>query len=195
MKKMNSLNRFTMILCFIIIGGLFFYNRYMSTTPDTSKNVESKSEIERLIAKDLDDEYPSTAKEVLNLYCRYVQYIYNNNISDENLKSLIEQIRKMYHTELIDVNSLESQIAQIKEEINSFRKESKKITTCTVDTNADRRTVDGKECMLFQITFLLSDKNGYNKSFGSYIMALEDKDWKILGFKKISKDDPKEAIK
>ena len=154
------------------------------------KKTESESipatEVEKLISKDLDEGYPETAKEVLNLYLRYVQCIYNSNPEDEQMQSLMGQLRMLYHSELLAANQNDAQFKKMQAELKKFAEDKIKIATCTVDSSVKKKTIKGKECALLQVAFLLSNSDGYTKSYQKFVLAIENERWKILGFQKIS---------
>ncbi len=185
-KRTKNLTRFTLLICLILIAGIFVYYRYMNREKKTESESIPATEVEKLISKDLDEGYPETAKEVLNLYLRYVQCIYNSNPEDEQMQSLMGQLRKLYHSELLAANQNDAQFKKMQAELKKFAEDKIKIATCTVDSSVKKKTIKGKECALLQVAFLLSNSDGYTKSYQKFVLAIENERWKILGFQKIS---------
>lgn len=183
----DNIRKFAFLMCIAVLAGMFVYYQFMRNDRITDADDIPKTEIERLISKDLEDGYPETPIEVLELYYRYLQFIYNNRTTDDQFKSLAEQVRKLYHSELLANNPLEEHLTKMKEEVNSFSKEKKKITTCTVDAKVEKKKINEKQCALANVILLLSTSSkGYSRTNESFVLALEDEKWKILGFKQSS---------
>lgn len=88
--------------------------------------IHSKNEeVNTLVNKDLNINYPSTPREVLKMYSRLQTCAYNQGLSDKDLTAIIEQMRMLFDDELITANSLEQQLEDVKKEIKQFQKKSK----------------------------------------------------------------------
>ena len=73
---------------------------------DTTIDNTTASEAERLINKDLEVGYPDTPTEVLKLFGRMNQCIYNNNMSDKQFDELVNQMRLLYSNSLLFPESI-----------------------------------------------------------------------------------------
>ena len=115
----------------IVVAIAFFYAH--KEKQDTTIDNTTASEAERLINKDLEVGYPDTPTEVLKLFGRMNQCIYNNNMSDKQFDELVNQMRLLYSNSLLSQNPFEEQRDNLKDEIQEFRKQKRRIANYTVD--------------------------------------------------------------
>lgn len=190
-KKMaKNMSIFVFITCLvaILIVFLFFQHKNRDKSGLATKS-STGTEVERLAKKDLDDGYPDTPTEVLKLFGRYNQCMYNTGLSDEQFDVLMDQLRKMYSTTLLEQNPLEEHKKNMKQEIEAFRKSNTSIVNYTVGKSGsvDYRTINGQSCAYVEMAYFLKENNNAPKSFKSYqnyVLVKENDDWKILAFKK-----------
>ena len=152
------------------------------------------SEAERLINKDLEVGYPDTPTEVLKLFGRMNQCIYNNNMSDKQFDELVNQMRLLYSNSLLSQNPFEEQRDNLKDEIQEFRKQKRRIANYTVDkgSSVKYKTIQNQDCAYVQMAYFMKENGNYTKSFQEYILVKENEKWKILSFQKnVSKDESK----
>ena len=96
----------------IVVAIAFFYAH--KEKQDTTIDNTTASEAERLINKDLEVGYPDTPTEVLKLFGRMNQCIYNNNMSDKQFDELVNQMRLLYSNSLLSQNPFE-ELGQIQD--------------------------------------------------------------------------------
>lgn len=185
-KMAKNMSVFAGIVCLIVIGITFVY--YQHKNSDRSEwGDNASSEVQKLSAKDLEVAYPETPAEVMKLYGRISQCLYNTDgLSDEEFDKLLAQLRMLYSTTLLEQNSFEEQRENLQEELKEFGSKKRKIVNCSVDKSSSvkYKEVEGKECAYIQISFFMSENGKYSKSFQDYVLVKENSDWKILAFKK-----------
>lgn len=187
-KKMaKSMSTFAFLTCLIVIGILFVIYQYKNGDKAGSGDIASASTVQQLAEKDLENSYPETPAEVMKLLGRINQCMYNNGITDgEYFDGLLSQIRMMYSASLLDQNPVEQHTQGLKDEVNEFASDKRKIVNYTVDKSSSvkYRTIGGKECAYIQMAYFFNQKGNYSKSFQDYVLVKEDGKWKILAFKK-----------
>lgn len=190
-KKMaKNMSIFVFITCLVAILVVFLFFQHKNRDKSgLATNGSTGTEVERLAKKDLDDGYPDTPTEVLKLFGRYNQCMYNTGLSDEQFDVLIDQLRKMYSTTLLEQNPLEEHKKNMKEEIEAFHSSNTSIVNYTVGKSGsvDYRTINGQSCAYVQMAYFLKENNKAPKSYKSYqnyVLVKENDDWKILAFKK-----------
>ena len=62
------------------------------------------TEIQKLITKNLDTNYPATPREVVKYYNRILECFYDDTYTDDELESLADQARKLLDDELLENN-------------------------------------------------------------------------------------------
>lgn len=92
-KKMaKNITGFAFFAGFLIVVAIAFFYAHKEKQDTTIDNTTA-SEAERLINKDLEVGYPDTPTEVLKLFGRMNQCIYNNNMSDKQFDELVNQMQ------------------------------------------------------------------------------------------------------
>lgn len=188
MKKKQSKKKFVIFLitvCCIVAGVLVVYYYMMKQQQYRAENPSEATETQKLIDKDLDAGYPETPTEVLKLWGRLNQCLYNTeDLTDEEYNSLFLQLRKMYSSQLLEQNQEDEHSARLSTEIDDFQKDKRKIVSYTADESADvkYKTVDKKECAMLTLSYLVSQKGEYTKGYQEFVLVKEDDKWKVLGF-------------
>jgi len=175
---------FVVILAALIIGIYLMITR--SRKDDTSEIPAELTEAETLIKKDLYSDYPATPREVLKLYCRLTKCLYNDELTDDQIKKLVQQVRLLYSSELLANNSEEDQIALIKGDIAEYRKENKIIYSYTIDTSANSETIDTKagKTTLIKLYFTLRSGSAMARAYEEFSLYLgSDSRWRIAGWR------------
>lgn len=194
-KMAKNMSVFAGVVCIIVIGIMFVY--YQHKNGDKSEwGSNASSEIEKLSTKDLEVAYPETPAEVMKLYGRICQCMYNaDGLADEDVEKLLTQIRMLYSTNLLDQNSPEEQKKNLLGELKEFTSKKRKIVNYSVDKNSSikYKEIEGKECAYVQMSFFMSEKGNYSKSFQNYVLVKEDNNWKILAFKKDTDAEKQES--
>ncbi len=194
-KMARSMSVFAFLACLIVIGVIIAYYQHKK---NGGIEVETAStEVERLVAKDMDMGYPGTPAEVMKLFGRINQCMYNKELDDESFDKLLEQLRLMYSESLLEQNLFEDQRKNLKAEIEKFMSEEGKIANFTVDkgSSVKYKTINGQECAYVQLAFFLNHNNQYSKSFQNYVLVKENNQWKILAFYKGQGSQKKAEIK
>lgn len=186
-KKKNSPVG-TIIFCILmaaVLVGLYFM---LTRKKEDTKNeipVET-SEADILIKKDLDTDYPATAREVLKLYARITKCIYNEEVTDEQITKLVQQVRKLYAEALLDNNDEAEQIALIKGDIQNYRKENKIIYSYAIDSANNINVIQTKagKTALVKMYFTLRAGASMDRAFEEFSMLEEANGrWKIAGWR------------
>lgn len=193
-RAAKGISSFAFVMCIIVIAIIFLFYQHKKSDKTETDTVVS-TEIEKLTAKDLVLGYPATPTEVLKLVGRINQCIYNNGgMADEDIDKLLNQLRVMYSTKLLEQNTFEEQKNKLMDELNEFSKEKRKIVNYSVDKSSTVKydTVDGQECAYLQVVYFMAAKGKYSKSYQDYVLVKENNDWKILAFQK--SNAPKQTV-
>ncbi len=151
-----------------------------------------KTEVGKLLAKDLDLEYPGTPTEVVKLFWRINKCIYNTNMKEKDRKALYHQLRLLYDEEFLKQkgNSEEEMYEALKKDIKTFDDAKNFISSYIVqeDDQVKYAEVDGKEeAMLVASVLQTSKKSKTTESYAKYICRKDSEEhWKILGWQQIT---------
>lgn len=183
-KKKRNLITFVVIMCVMVTGILVFYYQYMKKQQTQDKVHTPKTEAEKLIAKDLESGYPETPKEVMKLFSRFNQCIYNKALSEEELSSLVSQLRMLYSEDLKERNERKKMEQEIIADVREYRKNEKKIVNYTIDEerNYQYKTVDNREMVHLKYSYFMREGDKYSTWNQRAVLVKENDKWKIMGF-------------
>lgn len=163
---------------------------------EEDKLIHSKNEeVNTLLNKDLNIDYPSTPREVLKMYSRLQSCVYNQDLSDKDLSAIVGQMRMLFDDELVAANSLEQQLEDLKKEIKEYQKAKRTISNYVIDkeSSTTEKKLEGKEYAALEVSYLIQENRGYNKTYEQFILRKDEKDkWKILGWELVRTENEKQ---
>ncbi|MCI7060996.1 MAG: hypothetical protein MR965_02195 [Lachnospiraceae bacterium] len=195
MDKMTK--KILIVFIVVVVAALFvFAGVRIYRTMDGNDNGTGlpKTEAGKLIAKDLDLEYPGTPTEVVKLFWRLNKCMYNTTMKEKDFQKLYLQQRKLYDDDLLKEkeNSEKEMLSALKKDVKQFEEEKRFISSYIVqeDDQVKYAKVDGKEeATLVASVLETSKKKKTTESYAKYICRKDsDGKWKILGWKQISAD-------
>jgi hypothetical protein len=88
----------------------------------TNKTEDATELFHEIMNVDYENSYPQGVSEVMNLYLKTVEILYGNMIENEDImEQILEKQRKMYSTELIELNNFEKQYEVLKYSLNELK--------------------------------------------------------------------------
>lgn len=187
-----NLTAFIVLMVLLVAGGVILYYQYMQRQQKSELEQTPTTETEKLIAKDLEIGYPETPVEVMKLWGRLNQCIYNSELNEESFNKLFMQLRVLYSKELLEQNPEESHRTQLQAEVSDFQKEKHKISSYSAETgvSVSYKTIEKRESAKVRVSYLinLNRGKGHTKLYQQFILVKEDEKWKILGFKDEASD-------
>ena len=193
MKKYITL---IIVLVLIALGIVYYY--YISTTDNKIENKSpdsSASEVEKIINKNLDDSYPATPREVVDLFSRILTCYYGEKYSDSELEALVSQSRKLFDEELLNANPLDTYLENLKEDINDYKKNKRSISTYMVEESADieYKTFQSHYYANVDTVYYVKGKDGTERTFETYTLRKDSNGkWKILYWSITENDEENE---
>ncbi len=190
-KKKKSLASFVFLMCIIVIVGMAVYFQFMKRQQMKQEVKTPTTETEKLIAKDLEAGYPETPTEVMKLWGRLNQCMYNTELEEEQFDALLSQMRTLYSSELLAQNPEDAHKAKMQEELAHFHDYGYKIVSYSAETGTavQYKTINSKECAYLTLYYFINQKGKYTKNYQDYILVKEDGKWKILGFQEAKTED------
>lgn len=185
----NGKNIVMLILLVAVVAGF-----YMSTSNKTSESYNIQDEYDILRTKDLELNYPETPKEVVKLYSRIVKFLYTGKVSDEKMKELVGQMRKLFDDSLLQENSLEDQLGKLDKEVSAFKADKKTIINYGVDEESlVTKEVDGVEYATIMAAFSVKKKKNYTRTDELFLLKKNtDGQWKIVGWQLADSEEDSE---
>jgi hypothetical protein len=123
-----------LVLAAIVVGGfamLALRNKPSHATPSTLTPVEE------VLARNLDNNYPATPKELLKYYSEITRCFYSENYTEEQLQQLALQSRALLDEELIAQQTDDDYYKMLKADIDIFKSHDRSISSYSVSSAAD----------------------------------------------------------
>lgn len=192
MKKKTIWVMAAMLAVVLIVGGYYYFTVYKSA--NASDNIEL-TEVQKVITKDLENNYPATPREVIKYYNRIQECFYNEAYTDDELYDLGDQARMLLDDELLENNPRDAYFESLKADIAEYAAKDKKIVSSEVcDSNdVQYHKVDGDECAYVTASYFVDDEKSYSRTYQRYVLRKdEDGNWKILVFYLVEGDSSDE---
>jgi hypothetical protein len=195
-KKIVTVVVILLVIAAAVFGAYSILNRNTSSHEETEEL--PKTEIGKLKAKDLELKYPGTPTEVVKLYWRFNQCIYNTSMKEDDLEALLTQLRMLYDEEFLqeDGNSYKEMLAALKKEKKQFTKDKRFISSYVVqeDKEVEYGKVDGKDCAsLVTSTLETVNKSKSTQTYEKFLCRqADDGKWKIMGWETTDAPDEDE---
>ena len=122
MKKYLGKIIAAVIVLGLIIWGVFYWVNNHNNSSEFASSNKKNSEAQTLIAKDLENFYPSTPSAVVELWARINKCWYNQTISENELDALIAQMRLLMDPEFLNINPLDEYRETLVSEIKDYQK-------------------------------------------------------------------------
>lgn len=163
------------ILCIIMVAVGFILRQEDAVKVETAK-------YDKIMAYNLDTQYPSNYVEVLNIHNEIVQFLYGGEITDEQIPDVIAQQRNLFSKELLALNSYESQVQKATIEIQTQRESGEMIiSNDLVESFVTPESPD--VALAYVAEYTNTTQNNYLK----FDIIKEDHLWKINSWHKVDK--------
>ena len=182
----------TILVVVAILGGYYFFSQKHKA--DAQKG--EVTEVQKLINKDLEKDYPETSREVVKVYNRIITAYYDGEYDDKEFDKLTDQALLLLDDDLKAENPKETYVKNLTDEIAEYKEEKKTISRASVcDSNDVKYTNDkGDEIAYVTASYFIKAGNSYEDTDEMYVLRKdEDGKWKILVYYQIepaqSEDD------
>jgi len=178
------------ILFVLAVLGVFVY---INNKPQQSAEQDVViSNVDNVVLRNLDINYPPTPKEVLKYYSEITVCFYQEDLSEEDLIRLAQTARKLYDAELCANMTEEEYIASLREDILEFNSMGVVVSGYTVSSSMDVEefVMDGRECARLYATYRLRQGTEYIYSSEVFILRKDENGrWKILGWELLEEEE------
>ena len=173
-----------LVLIALVVGYYFYLSnrKPKEAAEDTGTTV---SAVQKLLLKNIDDDYPPTPREVLKLYSDITGCFYSEDYTDEELTQLALQIEKLYDEELIANNTPDQYQKNLRWDIKTMKDKNLRVTSYSVAsaTDVDYFDAGGRSWARLSCTYTI--RSGKEAGLAREIFLLRKDDmghWKIYGW-------------
>lgn len=178
------------IACISVICASFFF--FSQNNQESEKNL---TEIEKVIVKDLEKNYPKTPREVVKFYNRIVKCYYGSEVpTKEQVEDLVDQMIRIMDEDLLLINPRDTYFKSVVNDINQYKKEKKQLVSTDVcDTNdvkyvTDDKNGDGEKDKLAFVdaSYFINTDGKFAYTYQQFVLRQDEaENWKILTFYQI----------
>ncbi len=176
-----------LVLAASLCGGFY----YIKSRADANSGENQKlTKVQKLITRNLDENYPKTPRAVVKLYNQFISCYYKEKYTDEELGGLVEQARKLYDDELAANNPQDKLKASVREDVQDYEDKSREISQTSVcDTDEVRYVTDkekGDSLAYVQASYFIREKKNFARTYQMYVLRKDESDkWKIITYYKL----------
>lgn len=189
-RRMRWLVTLTLLAIVVVI---WYY--IDSNKPSESSSIGSNlevSEIDKIINKDLEETYPHTAREVVQLFVRIQKCYYNEKWKEDEFVKLAYKATELFDEELKNENPFDEYYEELKNEVAQYKDERKIINRTILDKSSEvvYSTVEEQKYASINCIYYLKSSSGTSKVEETYILRKDENDrWKILGWKEYEESE------
>ena len=184
-KKGNGIVKTTIVfvaLAAMIVG--FYYYLSQKNAKESEDDV-TITKSQQVLMRNLETSYPPSPKEVVKYYCDITQCFYNETHSEEEVEALAAQIRKLYDEELVENQTEEEYLQQVKLEVLSMASNGITISSYGLPSSTDVKyfSNDGYEWARLYCTLNMRQETKMLNSVEQFLLRKDaDGRWKIYGW-------------
>jgi hypothetical protein len=168
----------------------------MQGNQEDEKNL---TEIEKLIVRDLEKNYPKSPREVVKLYNRIVKCYYGSQTpTEKELRDLTDQMLCIMDDDLLLVNPRDEYFASVVGDINQYKRDKKQLVSTDVCSTNDVKYItddkNGEEekdnLAYVSASYFVNTDGKFSYTYQEFVLR-EDADgrWKILTYYPIQGED------
>lgn len=175
------------VVCIILAGLLVGFYFYLSHKMERTAGEEvTVSQTQRVLARNLEINYPPSPREVIKYYSEITQCFYNEEHSQEELEELAMRIQRLYADELSANQTKEEYLDSLKSEIAAMKKNKQVISSYSpsASTDVEYYTQDGSEWAKIYCLYNIRKETSILTTNEVFLLQKdEDGHWKIYGWK------------
>ncbi len=192
MKKVGII--IAAVVCVALICGGFLF---LKVRMDNSKEKEL-TEVQKLTSRDLEKDYPPTAREVVKLYNRIITAYYGEKYTDQELEKMAEQALMLFDGDLAANNPKEDYLKRVRAEVENYKIRKRSIVNHKVCESRDvvflKDKENGDEIAYVNASYFVKENTKYDRTHHEYVLRKDENGhWKILTyyqvFEKAQEDD------
>ena len=173
------------VVLMIVVVGMVGVFAYLSGRDRDEKDEATLSNVERVLYRDLDKNYPATVKEVVKYYSEIVRLFYAEDTTEEEVEKLGMKARELFDSELLENNETQFYLMSLKADVKDFNESRRFITNVVVasSVNVDTFQEDGYEFARISCGYNITEKGVTKQTIIVYLLRRdENRRWKIYGW-------------
>lgn len=180
------------LIC-VICAGFFFFSE---GNKEPEKNL---TEVEKVIVKDMEENYPKTAREVVKFYNKIVECYYGSETpTEKQLNDLVDQMLCIMDEDLLLVNPRDTYYNSVLGDINQYKVQKKQLVSTDVcDSNDVKYVTDDKDgetesdkLAYVNASYFINADGKFGHTYQQFVLRQDEEGrWKILTFYKVQGEE------
>ncbi|MBO6137281.1 MAG: hypothetical protein J6O71_01580 [Lachnospiraceae bacterium] len=173
------------ILLLLIVAAVFVVIFYRVANRPRQAEEGKLSQVQNVLQRDLDYNYPPSPREVVRYYAELSQCLYLADISDKEIEDIGIQMRELFDSELKDNQPQSDYLNNLKVDVAMFREEQRKVISFTISSSTDvefSETDKGDLATLYCMFTMQKGNQNYSDNEHFILRKDERGHWKILGW-------------
>ncbi|MBR0090334.1 MAG: hypothetical protein IJP92_01400 [Lachnospiraceae bacterium] len=168
----------------LVVLGVFLMLTLNRGSKQSDEDSMVLTKVQTVTTLDLNTNYPNNERDVVNMYGRIMQTLYNETYEDADLDAMAAQLQVLYDNELL-LNQ-PNYVMQLKQEVAQKKTDGFVIQNYVVPEKNDVTffTQDGRECAGMDVQFSIRNATRLEATFYVFILRKEETTgrWKIFGW-------------
>lgn len=122
-------------VCLILAGFFSFSKENITTDKDLT-------EVEKIIVRDLEENYPKTPREVVKFYNRIIISYYGGGLKGNQLEKLVDQMQLLLDEDLLLINPRDEYYDSVLSEIEEYKSMNRRVVSADVSDSKDVKYLD-----------------------------------------------------
>ena len=164
------------ILIMAALGvGYYYYLSNRQPRQDATQQSLVNEQLAQLKTKNIEQNYPESVKEVVNLFMRISKMYYTSSVSDEDLGILASQARLLFDDELKSKQTDAEYLESLKQDIADYKKVNRYISDFKLEgsSNVKYKTLNGQ--------YYIREGSGLEYSYTKFTLREDAQGhWKLL---------------
>lgn len=169
----------------VMVITVFALYYYLTNKVERSKPEVETTAVQDVLLRNLETDYPPTVREVVKYYNEIMSCYYSEKPTDAELEELAEKALELYDAELVNYQSEELYMQDLKAEIAGFAASETVLSHVALgsSTAVEYYTYNGRECAQIRCIYTMRQKTNLTTIKEVYILRKDDDGrWKILGW-------------
>ena len=181
-----------LIIAVVLACMLVGYYFYLSNKTSDVKEEKAITEVDTVLLRNLNKDYPPSPKEVVKYYASITKCFYDSGYTDEQLSQLAIKSRQLFDDELKSEQTDDEYLRSLKFDIDGYKEKNIVISSFTTSTSVDVDywNADGKDYAKLYCMYNIRQGAVMNGSNHEFVLRKDDEGhWKILGFHLATDDE------
>lgn len=172
-------------ICLICIGFYFF-------SQGNATEEKELTEVEKVILRDLESNYPKTPREVVKFYNKIMLGYYGNEAAtEEQVEKLVDQMMYLLDEDLLLVNPRDEYYKSVVSDIALYKEQNKKVVNADVCssnevkyiTDVKEGTNEKDELAYVNTSYFVNTDGEFAYTYQEFVLRQDENGrWKILVF-------------